>query len=251
MRTLLWSQQDGVGRCTFNRPDVRNALSRDMVDELHALLDSAQADPTLAVVVFTGAGPSFVSGADIAELRERRRADALAQINTGLCRHLERFALPTIAAINGHALGGGLELALACDMRVCAKSAKLGQPEVGLGIIPGAGATYRLQRIIGTGRARELIFSGRVIDADEALRIGLVNRVADDAVAEAEALARSIAAQGRLAVRMAKMAAVAVAEMSTDAAMAFEATAQAVLFEDEDKMRRMGEFLARRNASKP
>lgn len=252
MNTLLLEVDDeGIATCTFNRPEVRNALSVEMVRELDAVLEELAARDDLRALIFTGAGgKAFVSGADIAELRQRQRADAMRFINNGLLRRIERFGMPTIAAINGYALGGGCELAMACDLRVCGAGAKLGQPEVSLGIIPGAGATYRLTRLVGTGIARELIFTGRIIDAAEALRIGLVNRVVADAdlMHSARQLAGEIAANSAWAVRYAKLGLLHVDEMSTDAAMALEATAQAVLFEDADKNMRMDAFLARRKA---
>jgi enoyl-CoA hydratase len=240
---------EGVALVTFDRPETRNALDEQMVDELRSALRELAAAPGTRAVVFTGAGgKAFISGADIAELRERRSADALRRINNGLFREIEAFPHPTIAAIRGYALGGGCELAMACDLRVCGASAVLGQPEVALGIIPGAGATYRLPRLVGLGMARELIFTGRRVDATEAKAIGLVNRVVpdDDVVAEALRLAAAIAANSGLAVRFAKMALNHHHEMSIDAAMAFEANAQAVLFDDDEKLRRMTEFLERR-----
>lgn len=243
---------DGVAVLTFARPEVRNALDEAMVGEVHRALDLLAARDDVRAVVLTGEGKAFMSGADVAELRERGRLDALRRINTGLFRRVEQHPTPTIAALRGWALGGGCELALACDLRVCGAGAKLGQPEVGLGIIPGAGATYRLPRLVGQGMARELIFTGRVLDAQEALAIGLVNRVVpdDDVVHAARELAREIARNGALAVRLAKAALNLGPEASTEALQAFEAMAQAVLFEDEEKRRRMTAFLERRAAGR-
>jgi enoyl-CoA hydratase/carnithine racemase len=200
------------------------------------------------VLIFAGSEKVFVSGADIRELRDRDKSDALAFINTGLFHDIEDFPLPTIAAIRGWALGGGCELAAACDLRVAGRGARFGQPEVKLGIIPGAGATYRLPRLIGLGNAKDLILTGRTIDAEEALRMGLVNRVVDDeAVLDtATALANEIAENGSLAVRFARMALNVSAESSGRAGRYLEATAQAVTFEDEDKRNRMTEFLEAR-----
>jgi enoyl-CoA hydratase/carnithine racemase len=193
-----------------------------------------------------------VGGADIAELCARDRHDALRFINNGLLRSIEKLQAPTIAAVRGFALGGGCELALACDIRICGAGARFGQPEVSLGIIPGAGATYRLMRAVGPGMARELIFTGRVILAEEALRIGLVNRVVADeqVLGAARGLATEIIKNSALAVRFAKLCANAVTEMSVDACMTLEATAQAVLFEDADKKARMTAFLERKKATK-
>jgi enoyl-CoA hydratase len=202
----------------------------------------------LRVIVFTGSGDkAFVSGADIGELARRNRLDALRRINGALFHKIERFPVPTIAAIRGVALGGGCELAMACDLRVCGRGAKLGQPEVALGIIPGAGGTYRLPRLVGLGRAKDLIFTGRLIDAEEALRIGLVNLIVDDdeVVAEALELARRISRQAPLALRLAKIGLDRSAEMSTEAAMALESASQAILFETTEKQERMEAFSRR------
>lgn len=248
---LARDASSGVALLTFNRPQVRNALSQQMVREIHQALGEVEADPSVRVLLLTGAGhKAFISGADIAELRERGRSDAMAMINTGLFRAVEQVSVPTIACIRGWALGGGCELALACDLRVAGEGAKLGQPEVGLGIIPGAGATYRLPRLVGPGIAKELIFTGRIINAAEALRIGLVNRVVpdDQVLAAGRELAAEIAANAPWAVRYAKLAINQAREMSTNAAMAFEATAQAVLFDDEEKRARMTAFLEKRAA---
>lgn len=250
-RTILLEADpaSGVAQVTFNRPEVRNALNLDMVQELHAALEALALRGDVKALVFTGAGEkAFLGGADIAELRDRGRLDALRRINSALFRAIEQFPAPTIAAIRGFALGGGCELAAACDLRVCGESARLGQPEVTLGILPGAGATYRLPKLIGLGRARDLIFTGRMVDAQEALLMGLVNRVVpdEDVLVAARALAAEIAGNSALAVRLAKYALNASHEASTDAAQALESVAQAVLFEDEEKRARMTAFLEKR-----
>jgi enoyl-CoA hydratase len=238
----------GVHLVSFNRPEVRNALSQEMVDELHDLLSVLRNNPETRALVFTGNEKVFLSGADISELRDRNRHDALKFINNSLFREIERFPWPTIAAVRGWALGGGCELAAACDLRVAGHGARFGQPEVKLGIIPGAGATYRLPRLIGIGNARDLVLTGRIIDGEAALAMGLANRLVDDdeVVPTAVSLAVEIAGNSSLAVRFAKLALNATHEMSTDAGFVFEATAQAVLFEDEEKRQRMTDFLERR-----
>ena len=246
---LLDVDPDGIATLTFNRPEVRNAMNKAMVDECHAALDELAARGDVRALLFTGAGEkAFVGGADIAELRERGRLDALRRINAQLYRRIEQFAAPTIAAIRGFALGGGCELAIACDLRVAGETASLGQPEVGLGILPGAGATYRLPRLIGLGRAKELVFTGRIVPAPEALAMGLVNRVVPDAevLAAARALAGEIVKNSALAVRLAKAALNLAPEVGVEAGMALESTAQAILFEDEEKRLRMQAFLERR-----
>ncbi len=242
---VLIEAEGGVAVVTLNRPRVRNAINLEMVEGLHAALDSLGSDASTRVLILTGAGrDAFASGADIRELKERRAADALLGINSGLFLKLERFPYPTIAAVSGYALGGGCELALACDLRVASESARFGQPEVGLGIIPAAGASYRLPRLVGSGRALELILTGRIIDAGEALRIGLVNRVVPDGrvVHEARALAATIAAKGPLALRTAKMVLAASAYGSGPGQVA-ESLGQGVLFESGDKREGMTAFL--------
>lgn len=250
---LVEMDEQGIATCTFNRPKVRNALSREMVNEIRLVLQALAADSTCRVLIFTGAGEkSFISGADISELLGRTAPDALLRINTALFREIETFPHPTIAAVRGYALGGGCELAMACDIRFAGEGARFGQPEVGLGIIPGAGGCYRLAQLVGLAYARELIFSGRLIDATEAHGMGLVNRVVpdDEVLATAGDLARQIARNSGLAIRYAKLAINNASEMGSEARMAFEASAQAVLFDDEGKNQRMQAFLDRRKAKK-
>jgi enoyl-CoA hydratase len=249
---LLERDDDGIALCTFNRPEVRNALDLAMVAEIRHLLRALAVDEDVRALIFTGAGEkAFMGGADVVELRDRKAEDALKGINSTLMREIEDFPAPTIAAIRGYALGGGLELAMACDLRVCSHQAKLGQPEVGVGIIPGAGGTYRMPRLIGLGRAKELIYTGRVIDAAEAHSAGLVNRVVpDDTVVDAARdLARQIVRNSPLALRLAKRALNTVFE-ATDAHLGLESALQAVLFEDPEKEKRMAAFLERRNSRK-
>lgn len=238
---------------TLNAPERRNAIDQEMVDGLHAVLDELQHDESLAAIVLTGAGDkAFAAGADIAQLRERAANDAMKAINSAIFNRIEEFPVPVIAAVKGYALGGGCELAIACDLRVIGESAKMGQPEVKLGIIPAAGGTYRLPRLIGLGRARELVYTGRMVDADEALRIGLANRVVPDAevVEAALALADEIARNGRLAVRGAKRTLNALSRPGQENAIAFESSTQAVLFDSEDKRARMTAFLDKQRKKK-
>jgi enoyl-CoA hydratase len=233
---------------TLNAPERRNAIDQEMVDGLHAVLDAHERDDALAAIVITGAGDkAFAAGADIAQLRQRTSQDALAAINSSIFVRIEEFPVPVIAAIKGFALGGGCELALACDLRVLGESAKLGQPEVKLGIIPAAGGTYRLPRLVGLGRARELIYTGRMVDAQECLRIGLANVVVPDAevVDRALQLAAEIAQNGRLAVRAAKRSLNALARPGQQNAVALESALQAVLFDSDDKRARMDAFLSK------
>ncbi|HYE78121.1 MAG TPA: enoyl-CoA hydratase-related protein [bacterium] len=247
---LALVERDGpIATLTLNRPEKRNAIDLAMVDALHGALDRLADERDLSCLVLTGAGgKAFAAGADIAQLRDRGVHEALMGINSRLFHKVERFPVPVIAAVQGWALGGGCELALACDLRVAGESAKFGQPEVSLGIIPGAGATQRLPRLVGLGAAKELIYTGRIIDAAEALRIGLVNRVVpDDQVLEsARSLAQEIVKNGPLALRLAKVALDASHRTGSDTGLLIETLAQASCFESEDKYKRMTAFLEKR-----
>jgi enoyl-CoA hydratase len=253
MAVVEWAiEADGIGQLTLNRPEARNAINLEMVRALHGALEEISAHPELRVLVLQGAGNrAFAAGADIGDLQSRGSREALGSINAELFQAVEDFPLPTIAAIRGHALGGGLELALACDLRLAADDAKLGLPEVSLGVFPAAGGTRRLPRLVGDGLARELVFTGRILDAEEAVRIGLVNRVVPAAslVDEAHALASSIAKNGELALRIAKLGLLATSRgRDSDA---FEKAGQALLFDSPDKDRRMRAFLDRKRSGAP
>jgi enoyl-CoA hydratase len=201
------------------------------------------------VLIVTGAGDkAFVSGADINAIRQRTREDALASINSRLMTAIEGHDAVSIAAINGYALGGGCEVALACDLRIAATNAVFGLPEPTLGIIPGAGGTQRLPRIVGLGRAKEMILTGARWDAARALEVGLVSRVVPlaELMPAARALADQVLALGPLAVKLAKAALNASSQMPLSAGLAFESTAQAITFESDDKMEGTTAFLEKR-----
>jgi enoyl-CoA hydratase len=252
MPHVLVDVSDHIATLTINRPEVRNALDRDTVREITSALDDLRHRDDAGAVIITGAGDQvFVAGADIRQLRERRRADALLAINASLFSKIERFDKPTIAAVNGHALGGGCELALACDLRIAAEHARFGQPEVGLGIIPAAGATQRLPRLIGLGRAKQLVLTGDPIDAHTALMWGLVNAIAPtvELLSAAHAMAKRMLDRGPLAVRLAKMALNASARVDLDSGMLLETLAQAICFESEDKVEGTTAFLEKRKPS--
>lgn len=243
---------NGIVWCLFNRPEVRNALNLQMVRELHTFLEEVAHNEQARVVVFSGVDTrAFIGGADIAELVRRGANDAFAQINSGLFRAIECLPIPTIAAISGFALGGGCEFALACDIRICSEHAQFGQPEVSLGIMPGAGATYRLARIVGSGWARELILTGKMVDAQKALELGLVTHVvaSDELRTKAQAIAQEITKNGAHAVRAAKLSMRMHDELSTPSYMTLEATSQATLFEDDEKRQRMTAFLEKRKST--
>ncbi len=243
---LLVERRGNVLLATLNAPERRNAIDQEMVDGLHQMLDEVARDDSLAAVVLTGAGDkAFAAGADIAQLRARTAKDALMAINSAAFLRVEECPVPVIAAVCGFALGGGCELAIACDLRVLGQSARMGQPEVKLGIIPAAGGTYRLPRLIGLGRARELVYTGRILDADECLRIGLANHVVPDGevLPRALALAEEIAQNGALAVRAAQKAMNALARPEQQNAVALESALQSALFDSADKLARMDAFL--------
>jgi enoyl-CoA hydratase len=232
-----------------NRPEVRNALDLATVREMTAAVAALSSDAAVGALVITGAGDRvFVSGADINDIRARRRDDGLAAINSSLFAAIDACPKVTIAAVNGLALGGGCELALACDLRIAVAQAKFGQPEVALGIIPGAGATQRLPRIIGLGRAKQLVLTGDAIDAQTALAWGLVSSVvaAEALLPSALALAERVLSRGPLAIRLAKMALNASARVDLDSGLLIETLAQAICFESEDKQEGTTAFLEKR-----
>ena len=240
---------ENIATLTVDRPSVKNALDRATVNECHAALASLEADADVGVLIVTGAGESsFVSGADINDIRGRTGEDGLAAISSSLFARIERFPRPTIAAVNGYALGGGCELALACDIRVAADSAKFGQPELGLGIIPAAGATQRLPRVVGLGWAKHLILTGEIIDAKQALEIGLVTAVMPAAQLRVRAreLAKRILRQGPLAARLAKLALNASARVDLDSGLLIETLAQAICYASDDKQEGTAAFLEKR-----
>src|SRR5688572_30020896 len=208
-RNIRVDVTESIATLTIDRPAVKNALNLETVEECRTALAALTADSNVGALIVTGAGESaFVSGADINDVRARDGADGLAAINSSLFAQIERFPRPTIAAINGFALGGGCELALACDIRVAADTATFGQPELGLGIIPGAGGTQRLPRVVGLGWAKHLILTGEIISAKQALEIGLVTAVmpASQLHVRARELARRLLRQGPIASRLAKLA---------------------------------------------
>ncbi|RYP82383.1 enoyl-CoA hydratase/isomerase family protein [Nocardioides guangzhouensis] len=226
----------------LNRPGVRNAIDQEMVDALHDACALLEREPRVALLV--GEGGVFAAGADIAQLRERRRDDALRGINSKIFDRVRRLPMPTVALLDGFALGGGAELAYACDFRIGTPAARIGNPETGLGILAAAGAAWRLAELVGEPVAKEVLLAGRVLDADEALALRLLSEVvaADQLVAAGHRLADRIAKQGPLAVRLTK----AVFHAPRDAHPFVDDLAQAVLFETEDKHERMTAFLERR-----
>ena len=249
--TLLFELSDGLARVTINRPDKLNALNGTVIAELGDAVTRIETDAAVRGVILTGSGQkAFVAGADIAELTAQTPMAGKARSILGqqVFRRLERCGKPVVAAVNGFALGGGCELAMACHIRIAAEHARFGQPEVKLGIGPGYGGTARLPRLVGKGRALELLLSGAMIDATEACRIGLVNRVvpADKLLAEAETLLRTILENGPLAIRACLEAVDAGLETGLDQALLLEANHFGLLSATEDMREGTRAFLEKR-----
>ena len=209
MSSVLYAKIGHIAKVTINRPEALNALNSSILQELNLVLAQIEEDKTLRVVIFTGSGRSFVAGADIKEMQnlDSLQAREYAELGLSTFRRVEELSIPVIAAVNGFALGGGCELALACEIRYASEKAKFGQPEVGLGITPGFGGTQRLSRVVGLSQAKEMIYTGKVIGAEEALAIGLVNKVFTVETLEEETmkLAETIARQSKTAVEYAKV----------------------------------------------
>ena len=248
---LLLAKEDMVAVVTINRPKALNALNYETLIEMRACFAALQEDSEVRVVIVTGAGEkAFVAGADIAYMQNLAPSagKAFGKLGHEVMRTIDNFPKPVIAAINGFALGGGCELAISCDMRMASQNAKFGQPEVNLGIIPGFGGTQRLPRLVGKGIANELIFSGNIIDAAEACRIGLVNRVyaPEQLLPECRALATRIATRGPGAVRLCKEAINNGMEMDLARACTYEADLFAQCFSSLDQKEGMSAFLEKR-----
>lgn len=249
LETLRYEVSDRIALVTVNRPEERNCINDRMIDEMYRVLDRVREDADVGAMIITGAGEkAFVSGADIKRIAQRRRKEALQGLNNRLFAAIEALEKPTIAAVNGYALGGGFELALACDIRVAAEGARFGLPETKLGIIPAAGGTQRLPRAVGWSRARYLILTGELFDASEAARIGVVARVvpAGELLAASREIAGKILARGPLAISLAKKALSLSAEIPLSAGLEFESVAQAILFESRDKEEGTRAFLEKR-----
>ena len=249
--TLIYEKKDNIGVLTINRPERMNAISNQLTSEMMQFLDEVEDDDSLRVLIITGAGEkAFVAGADIKELEER---DALigrrvSRMRQEVFSRIENLTVPVIAAVNGYALGGGLELALACSIRISSEKAQFGAPEVKLGIIPGDGGTQRLPRLVGLGRAMEMILTGDFIDAQEAYRIGLVNRVVphEELMEKTMELAQKIAARPPLAVKYAKEAVNRSQEGDTASGYALESYLHALTCTTEDKKEGVAAFLEKR-----
>lgn len=243
---------DGVAVVTISRPDALNALNEAVLKQLHSLVLQLETNDDIRAVVFTGDGRAFVAGADIAAMKEmtEEEAEEFGQLGHSTMNAIEMMPVPTIAAVNGFALGGGLELALSCDLIYLGKSAKVGLPEVGLGIIPGFGGTQRLGRTVGWQQARRMVFTGEQLPADEAADIGVgVDVIGDDELMDhVLTVASTIAAQGPLAVQKAKSVMREGADSSLEEGLAGEIQGFAGLWNSEDRTEGMAAFLERREA---
>jgi enoyl-CoA hydratase len=250
LSTIRFEKRNGIGYIILNRPEVRNAFNQVMIDEIQETLRGIDKDHGIRVLIITGEGKAFQAGADIAELSLMKPMDIL-RWNEGIVRinaTLERLRQPVIAAINGAAMGGGLELAISCTLRVMAEDAKLGLPEVKLGIIPGTGGTQRLPRLIGKGKAAELLLTGDAISAKEAYEMGLVNQVVPDGevVRAAEALAMRIMANAPIAVEMAKDALEIGKDLPLEHAVQYGQKNCVICFSTEDMHEGMAAYLEKR-----
>jgi enoyl-CoA hydratase len=260
MGFVLYEQKGAIGVITINRPEALNALNSQVLEDLESTFKSVNLDEVRALVL-TGAGEkSFVAGADIGEMSTltKKEGEAFGKKGNDVFRMIETFPIPVIAAVNGFALGGGCEISMSCDIRLCSDNAVFGQPEVGLGITPGFGGTQRLARLVGAGMAKQLIYTARNIKAPEAFRIGLVNQVVsaeldeagnvvktaqENLLATAEKMAQTIAANAPIAVRNCKKAINDGLQTDMDAALVIEEKLFGDCFETEDQKAGMGNFL--------
>jgi enoyl-CoA hydratase len=250
--TLLLSIEDRVATVAINRPDKRNALNTAVRDELVQALDALRDEPGVRVVILTGTGDkAFVAGADITEFADRSALEQRAVMaGRRVFDEIAAFPKPTIAMINGVAAGGGCELAMACDIRIAGRSARFGQPEIRLGLIPGGGGTQRLPRLVGAGRALRMILTGELIDAEEAWRTGLVDVLVDDDALRDRTMevARTIAAHSPVAVRLAKAAVAAAWEAPLGAGLALERELFVTAFGSDDRREGVAAFVEKRRA---
>ncbi len=251
METLICETKGQVARITLNRPNVLNALNPQLYNELTEVLEKIAKDKSIRVVIITGAGEkAFAAGADISAMQSltSQEAEKLARLGHEPLNLMGSLSQPVIAAINGLALGGGCELALACDLRIASINAKFGQPEINLAVIPGGGGTQRLPRVVGIARAKDLIFTGRIISAEEALQIGLVNRVVvpEELMPTVEKLAAELCKKGPIAMSLAKAAINKSVDGDLMAGLAYEIQCFASCFDTQDQKECMAAFLEKR-----
>ncbi len=249
---LKYEVKDGIAYVTVNRPKALNALSKDVLNELMSVFTEVDKDPAVQVAILTGEGRAFVAGADISQMVNLSGIDGQQMMKDGakVMDFIESIDKPVIGAINGFALGGGCELAMACDMRIASEAAKFGQPEVNLGIIPGFGGTQRLPRLVGKGMGKYLIMTAEMIDANEAYRIGLVEKVvpAEELIPACEKIAKTIMSKAPLAIKAAKIAVNNGIMLDVKTGVALEGEACAAPFCSEDRTEGMTAFLEKRAA---
>jgi len=252
--SVNYEVKDNIAVITIDRPDALNALNLDVLAELEAVVSQAEMDQNVYVLIITGAGRAFVAGADIAQMRNltANEGRVFGEFGNRVFLKIENLTKPVIAAVNGFALGGGCELALACDIRIAGEKAKFGQPEVGLGITPGFGGTQRLPRLVGLSKAKELIFTAQTIGADEALRIGLVSQIVpgEQLMETALELAGKIAQNAQIAVRQSKAAINKGMQCDIETGVAFEAQAFGLCFSTDDQKDAMDAFLNKSKVEK-
>ena len=249
---LKYEVKDGIAYVTVNRPKSLNALSKEVLSELDEALDKINEDPEVKIAILTGEGRAFVAGADISQMVNLTGIEGQEMMKQGarVMNHIEDIDKPVIAAVNGFALGGGCELAMACDIRIASEKAKFGQPEVNLGIIPGFGGTQRLPRLVGKGMGKYLIMTAEYIDAQEAYRIGLVEKVVapEDLIAECEKVAKTIMSKAPIAIKAAKIAVNNGVMLDVKTGVALEGEACGAPFCSEDRVEGMKAFLEKREA---
>lgn len=252
-RNIIFEIKSGIGYITINRPDSLNALNSDVFDELEIALQEIRTNNSIEAVIITGAGKAFVAGADIGLMSDLSAMEGRTWTMRGqnIFNELEAIEKPVLAAVNGYALGGGCELAMACDIIFASDKAKFGQPEVNLGIIPGYGGTQRLPRIVGEKNAKYLIFSGEIIDANEAFRIGLVQKVfpAENLLEEVEIFAHKVMTKAPIGLKMAKVAVRNGMNVDLRTGISIETEAYAGAFNSEDRIEGMKAFLEKRKPS--
>jgi enoyl-CoA hydratase len=249
---LLYRVDEDIAYITLNRPKALNALNTETLDELGWAVLRAEKEKEVRAVIITGEGRAFVAGADIAQMRDLTVQEGrdMTILGQNVFSRIENLGKPVIAAINGFALGGGCELAMACDIRVASDKAKFGQPEVNLGIIPGYGGTQRLPRLVGKGAAKYLIFTGEMISSEEALRIGLVDKVvpAEELLNAAVSIAKTIMSKAPIAINMAKHAINNGLNVDLKSGIAYEAEAYTTSFSTDDRIEGMSAFVEKRSA---
>jgi enoyl-CoA hydratase len=249
-KNILLDRKENIGMITINRPEVRNALDPQTIAEIRDAVRTCRFDNDVRVVILTGAGgKAFASGADIRTLKTRETLEVLKSESQETLNDIENLDKPVIVAIDGYALGGGCELSMACDIRIATSRSKLGQPEVNLGLIPGMGGTQRLQRLVGLGKAKELIFTGDIIDADEAKSIGLVNQVVsepEELLSVAREMAQKIISKAPIAISLSKTALNIGSNVDIHSGLQFERHAQTIAFSTDDRVEGTSAFLEKR-----